>query len=256
MQTIILCGGKGTRLHEETEYRPKPLVRIGGMPILLHIMQIYARHGHKDFVLALGYKGWMIKEYFFNLDRNMNDVTLDTKSGDLTLLSRRHRYDYRVSFIDTGQNTDTAQRVLKAASFIPDDEFMISYGDDVSNVNLDKMLAFHSKKKDSFDAQATLTAVHPSSKYGQLSDDQHGMVKKFDEKPMMREYINGGFMVFTRKALKQLKKGETLEDGLTRLASKKKLAMYRHEGFWHAMNTMKDVEALNELWKRGKPWVK
>ncbi len=255
MKTIILCGGQGTRLREETEFKPKALVTIGNQPILLHIMHIYAKHGHKDFLLGLGYKGDMIREFFLHLDQYSNDLTLDLRSGATTILHRYTNLDYSVSFIDTGILSDTAERVLRAARYITDDEFMISYGDDVSDVNIKKLKKFHDAQTQRHKTLATITAAHPSSHFGQIWADKRDVIRRFVEKPMLQDYVNGGFMIFRKAALKYLRKGETLEQGLERLAQAKKLSQYKHEGFWHGMNTMKDVLYLNELWKKGPPWL-
>lgn len=256
MKTIILCGGMGTRLHEETEYKPKSMVKIGEWPVLVHIMNIFAKYGHKEFLLCLGYKGNAIRDYFLSMNKHLDDIEFDMKSGDYKVLKRRGRLDYKISFIETGLQSDTAARVLKAAKYIDEDQFFVSYGDDLSDINIDKLLRFHERQKKNHKSLATLTAAHPSSHFGQIWADKREVISKFNEKPKMKDYVNGGFMVFTKRALNHLKRGETLEDGLERLAKKRKLSMYRHEGFWHGMNTMKDVMYLNELWKKGKPWTK
>lgn len=256
MKTIILCGGRGLRLNEETEFRPKPLVMIGNVPILVHIMNIYGKYGHREFILCLGYRGELIRDYFFHLDRYANDVELHAASGAVRVLRRRVKLDFTISFVDTGLESDTAERVLQAARYVPDDEFMVSYGDDVSDVDLDKLLTFHRRQHRRYRTYATITAAHPSSGFGQIRADERQVIQKFAEKPMLTDYVNGGFMVFTRSALGALKVGEPLERGLERLASRKRLSMYRHEGFWHGMNTMKDVHYLQQLWERGRPWTK
>jgi len=256
MKTIILCGGRGMRLNEETEYKPKPMIQIGDWPVLVHIMNIYAKYGYKDFVLALGYKGHMIRDYFINLPLHLGDVQLNMSTGSLTPLYHKRQLDFNITFVDTGANADTAERVLKASRLIDDQEFMVSYGDDLSDINIDKIYKFHQRQLRLHKTQATITAAHPSSHYGQIWADKRDVIRKFQEKPMMNDYVNGGFMVFTKTALKHLKRGETLEDGLERMASHNKLSQYRHEGFWHPMNTMKDVQYLNQLWKKGRPWTK
>ena len=256
MRTIILCGGRGLRLHEETEFRPKPLVKIGPYPILVHIMNHYARFGHNEFLLCLGYRGEMIRDYFFQLDRYAPDVQLDMNTGAVRVLKRRVKRNYTISFIETGLESDTAERVLRAARYVPDDEFMVSYGDDLSNVDLSALYAFHQRQRKRHRTFATITAAHPSSGYGAVWADERDVIRRFKEKPVLEDYVNGGYMVFTQQALAALKRGESLEHGLERLAGSKRLSMYRHEGFWHAMNTMKDVHYLQQLWKRGRPWTK
>jgi glucose-1-phosphate cytidylyltransferase len=255
MKTLILCGGRGWRLHEETEFKPKAMVKVGDWPILLHIMNMYAGYDQKDFVLCLGYKGEMIREYFLNFHAYNNNIELDLETGETTGLKKNVKLDYKVSFIDTGLESDTAQRVLLAAKHISDDQFLVSYGDDVSDVNIDKLIKYHNKIRGKERVCATITVTHPSSHYGTIWADRKNIIRKFDEKPKTRDYINGGFMVFEKEALKYLKRGEALEDGLERMAKKGKLGQYKHEGFWHAMNTAKDVQYLNSLWKKGKPWV-
>jgi glucose-1-phosphate cytidylyltransferase len=256
MKTIILCGGRGWRLHEETEFKPKAMVKIGEWPVLLHIMNMYAYHDNREFVLCLGYRGEMIREYFLNLYDYTNNVEVDLGTGEVRELQNKVKLDYRVAFIDTGIEADTAERVLIAAKYVKDAQFFVSYGDDVSDVDIGKLLKFHNKNKQKEGIYATITAAHTSSHYGTLWADKRDIVRKFDEKPKTRDYVNGGFMVFERKALQFLKKGEALEEGLERMAKRGRLGQFRHEGFWHAMNTPKDVQYLNELWDKGKPWVK
>lgn len=243
-------------MQEETEFKPKAMVRVGDWPILLHIMNMYANYEHKDFVLCLGYKGETIRDYFLNFHTINNNIELDLATGQIKPLKRNLQLDYKVSFIDTGLASDTAQRVLLAAKHIDDNQFFVSYGDDVSDVDIDKLLRFHNRNKVKEGIYATITAAHPSSHYGTIWADRKNVIRKFAEKPKTTEYINGGYMVFERQALKFLKKGEALEDGLERMAKRGRLGQYRHEGFWHAMNTVKDVQYLNELWRKGKPWVR
>jgi len=256
MKTIILCGGRGWRMQEETEYKPKPLVTIGELPVLVHIMKRYAMYDYKQFVLALGYKGDMIRDYFLNLNSVANDIELDLATQQVTTLKQNLKLDYKISFIDTGLAADTAERVLKAAKHIDGDQFMVTYGDDVSNVEVDKLVRFHQRHTKAHKTHATITAAHPSSHFGQVWADARDVISRFAEKPMKQDYVNCGYMIFHRKALDHLRKGETLEQGLERMAQKKKLSLYRHEGFWHPMNTAKDVQYLNKLWKKGRPWTK
>jgi len=255
MKTIVLCGGRGWRLQEETEFKPKAMVKVGPWPILLHIMNMYGVYGHKEFVLCLGYKGDAIREYFLHWYNLNNNIELDLGTGEIEGYRGSKRLDYKVSFIDTGLESDTAERVLKAAKLIDDEQFFVSYGDDVSDVDIDKLLRYHQRNKEKEKICATITAAHPSSNYGTIWADKKDVVRKFSEKPTVKDYVNGGFMVFERGALKYLKKGETLEDGLERMAGKGKLGQFRHEGFWCAMNTAKDVQYLNKLWRKGRPWV-
>jgi glucose-1-phosphate cytidylyltransferase len=256
MKTIILCGGIGTRLREETEFKPKPMVMIGERPMLLHIMEIYAKYNHKDFLLCLGYKGEMIREYFLHLAHFGNDIELDLASNAITYLQKRIQLDYRISFIETGLDTQSGGRVLQAARFIDDARFMVTYGDGVSTINIEKVLAFHDRAIKRLKTVATITAVHPSSKYGQVIADRTSRARRFEEKPKLHDYINGGFMVFEKAALRYVRPSESLEEGLERMTKNRKLALYHYEGFWHGMDTFKDVQYLNTLWKEQQPWAK
>lgn len=255
MKTIILCGGRGWRMNEETEFKPKALVKVGDWPILIHIMNLYGQYGYKEFLLCLGYRGDLIREYFFDLTKTINDVEVDLARGEIKLLTDKIDWDYKVGLIETGELADTAERVLSAAKYIRDKQFLVSYGDDVSDVNLAKLISYHNKQKDRLGIKATITVAHPSSHYGEIWADRRDVVKKFAEKPKVKEYINGGFMVFEQEALKYLRVGEALEDGLARMAEKNKLGQFKHDGFWHAMNTVKDVQYLNNLWQQNKTWV-
>lgn len=255
MKTIILCGGKGTRLREETEFKPKPMVIIGDKPMVLHIMNIYAAFGHKDFYLCLGYKGNMIREYFLHLDRFANDVEIDLASGVVDVLRRRIAYDYKVGLIETGEETESGGRVKMAAALFSDQQFMVTYGDGVSDINLKALLRFHERQVSKHKTLVTITAAHPSSKYGQVVGNRQNVLKSFSEKPRLHDYINGGFMVFERSALRYLRPSESLEEGLERLTKARKVSQYKHEGFWYSMDTMKDVQHLNEMWTTTRPWT-
>jgi glucose-1-phosphate cytidylyltransferase len=253
MKTIILCGGKGTRLREETEYKPKPMVRIGGMPILLHIMKIYAYYGYKDFVLCLGYKGDAIKEYFLTLSDYSQDFAYDFSNDKINYLGGHHGIDYKITFVNTGEDTLSGERVKIAASkYAKDDQFMVTYGDGLSNVDIKKLVNFHNSHNK--ESAGTITGVHPSSKYGLLKFDSNNKILKFEEKPQLQDYINGGFMIFEKSALKYIKEGEMLEDSLKRMTEAGKLNINVHDDFWHSMDTYKDFEDLNKLWKNNPKW--
>ena len=230
MQVIVLCGGKGTRLSEYTEEIPKPLINVGHKPILWHLVNIYKKFGHKDFIFCLGYKGDKIKEYF----QNEKDVNIE--------------------FIDTGLETNKAERIQKVKHLIKDDDFFVTYGDDLSDVDLKKLLEFHKKNK----KIVTLTAVNPESQYGILELNNKDEVIGFKEKPKLDNFINGGFYIFNKKIFKCMKKGYDLESNILRdLAKNKQIAAFRHKGFWKSMNTLKDVIELNELYKKGQlKWLK
>lgn len=255
MKTVILCGGIGYRLKEETEFKPKPMVTIGNKPILWHIMKIYAHFGFNEFIIALGYKGDYIKEYFLNHQYFTHDFTLSTKNGKTTIHKRSAGEgidDFRITFVDTGAETLPGERILRIKDYIPkeDKEFMVTYGDGVGTVNLKQLVAFHRKQK----TVGTITGVHPRSKYGQVRINDAGKVTEFVEKPALHEWVNGGFMVFNTKFFSYLRTGEFEHKALHRLVSEKQLSLYVHDGFWHAMDTYADVENLNTYWKTSPPW--
>ncbi|MBU0534977.1 glucose-1-phosphate cytidylyltransferase [Patescibacteria group bacterium] len=257
MKTIILCGGRGMRLQEETEFKPKPIIKIGSYPILLHIMNIYAHYGHKDFIVCLGYKGELIKDYFLTLSRYSDDFKFDMKTGKTTLLNKRHNHDHNITFVETGEDTMTTDRVLQALEHVEEDHFMVTYGDGVSTIDINRLVDFHMEQEKKFGTYATVSCVHPHSKYGVLTFNKDNLVTAFvEKKPILRDYINGGFQVYNKKAVSYFKKNEMIEDSLIRLTEDQKLSMYRHDGFWHCMDTMKDYLSLNKLWESGSPpWV-
>lgn len=251
-KVLILCGGMGTRLREETEYKPKPLVEIGGMPILWHIMKLYAHCGCRDFVLALGYKGAMIKEYFLNFEWMSNDFTLDLRSKQERVTYCAHTpEDWAITFADTGLRTPTGGRVSRARRYLDGEYFFATYGDGIADVDLNELLAFHRRRG----RIATLTGVHPSSPFGIL-EEKDGVVSSFKEKPHLAGMINGGFFVFDRRIFDYLDDEAVLEEEpLRRLAADGQLAVYHHRGFWACMDTYKDVERLNAMWEEGRrPW--
>jgi glucose-1-phosphate cytidylyltransferase len=255
MKTIILCGGQGTRLREETEFKPKPMVSIGNMPILMHIMMTYAHYGHKDFVLCLGYKSEMIKNYFLNLRGFTNDFSLDLSSQEIKYLNRSNNFDFKITFVETGVDTPSGDRIKMATKYIEDDDFMITYGDGVSNIDINKLINYHREQTNKHNILATISAVRPSSKYGKILFNEHNIVEQFSEKPVLDDYINGGFMVFNKEALNYINDGDMLEDSLIRKTQNQKLGLYKHDGFWHSMDTYKDVVDLNNLWNKSKPWA-
>ncbi len=256
---VIFCGGKGSRLKEETEFRPKPMVTVGGRPILWHIMKGYANHGHNRFVLCLGYKGQMIKEYFINHRLFASDFHLETSNGFVTTPQDSGRDDFQLTFADTGEDTLTGERLLKVMKYIPGDRFMVTYGDGVTDLNFESLLAHHEKQVKEHGSFGTITGVHPKSKYGLVETDEKGIIKEFKQYPVMKEYTNGGFMVFEKAGIMQyLKEGEMVEDALMRMATDGKLSLYNHDGFWQCMDTYQDMEALNKAWvdqPRWKTWA-
>lgn len=250
MQTIILSGGTGTRMKEETEFRPKPMVSVGGVPLLWHIMRIYIYYGHNDFVLALGYKGEMIKEFFHNWKALLHNFSLDTSTGKIEVLGN-NGFNFKVTLVDTGVETLTGGRILRCEPYIKGDEFMVTYGDGVSDVNINKIIEFHHNHG----KIGTLTGVHPQSRFGLVdSDPKTNVIVRFRQKPVLKEYISGGFMVFKREAFKHFTEPE-MEIGLTKMADMNQLCLYPHEGFWKAVDTYNELEELNRLWNTTRPWA-
>lgn len=253
LQTLILCGGMGTRLREETEYRPKPMIEIGGRPILWHIMKMYAAFHHTEFVVCLGYKGEKIKEYFLHYEAMHNDFTVELGRRSAVTYHDRHTEDgWKVTLADTGIQTMTGARIKLASRYLTGDRFMVTYGDGVSDVDLDALLAFHRQQG----TLATVTGVRPSSRFGELLNDGR-LVTQFSEKPQTHHgLINGGFFIFERAFLDYLTDSPdcVLErEPLERLAADGQLAVYHHEGFWQCMDTYRDFQQLNQLWESGEP---
>ncbi len=254
-KVVILCGGKGTRLRNEVDTIPKALVKIGDMPILWHIMRIYDYYGFKEFVLCLGYKGEMIKQYFLTFQELSNDFTLDLRSRQQKVIHHQSTVleDWKISFINTGLETPTGGRVKKIESLIDGDIFMLTYGDGLSDVNILKLLEFHKEKG----KIGTLTAVHPTTSFGTVEVDGNGIAKSFKEKPMVEGLVNGGFFVFDRRFFQFLNEDSILEEEpLKELARRKELAVFVGEGFWECMDTFKQAEILNRMWEQGnRPWA-
>jgi glucose-1-phosphate cytidylyltransferase len=251
MKVVILAGGRGTRLTEETTVKPKPMVEIGGHPIVWHIMKGYAHFGFKDFVLALGYKGDIIKDYFVRYQAANSDITVDLKAGRVTY-EQESPVDWRVSLIDTGESTETGGRLHRLAPRIrPDGAFMMTYGDGVSDINLKALVEFHRKHG----RLATVTAVRPPARYGTMRFDGDQVVE-FQEKPQTGEgWINGGFYIFEPGVLDYIPEDQTILERtpLERLAQDGQLMAYRHEGFWQCMDTVRDKVRLETLWEGGSP---
>ncbi len=250
MKTVILAGGFGTRIAEESVLKPKPLVEIGTRPVLWHIMSIYASHGFREFVVALGYKGEMIKHYFLNFYPLSNDLTVDLKGGQVKVHDGA-REDWRIHLKDTGLNTLTGGRLLRLKSMLQDGTFMMTYGDGVADVDIPAALAFHRK----MGKIATVTAVRPPARFGGLQFDGD-LVSDFIEKPQAGEgWINGGFFILEPEVLNYIGSDQTSfeREPLERLAKDGQLAVYRHPGFWQCMDTVRDVSYLNELWSKGNP---
>jgi glucose-1-phosphate cytidylyltransferase len=253
MRVVILAGGMGTRLQEETTVRPKPMVEIGGMPILWHIMKHYTRHGFKNFSIALGYKGEYIKRYFLDWYSLSGSLTIDFATGGVERQHNRSYEDWSVHLLDTGRLSNTGGRVRRLRPWLEDDTFMVTYGDGVSDIDLTALMQFHK----SHGKLATVTAVRPPARYGGLVFDGD-LVARFTEKPQAGEgWINGGFLVFEPGIFDYLHGDESsLEaDALERLAADQQLAAYRHDGFWQCMDTLRDKNYLESLWQEDRaPW--
>jgi len=251
LKVVILAGGMGTRLAEETVVKPKPMVEIGERPLLWHIMKLYAHFGFREFVIALGYKGEIISRYFLDYYTLNSDLTINLGTGDMEFHDRQ-RDDWIVHLIDTGLRTMTGGRMGRLAKWLKDDRFMLTYGDGVANIDLNALLDFHC----AHGKLATVTAVRPPARFGGLLFDGH-FVSQFTEKPQIGEgWINGGFMVFEPEVLNYVTDDQTvLETGvLEKLAEEGQLAAYRHEDFWQCMDTVREVQLLQDYWQHGAPW--
>jgi glucose-1-phosphate cytidylyltransferase len=251
-KVVILCGGQGTRMREETEYRPKPMVEVGGRPLLWHIMKIYAAAGLTDFVCCLGYRGAMIKQYFLEYRNLAADVTVNLRSGDVRYHSSEGE-DWNVTLVDTGEDAMTGARVKRVGHHLDGDLFLCTYGDGLADVDIASLIEFHR----SHGRLATLTGVHPPSRFGELVHDR-ARVDRFAEKPAGSTLVSGGFFVFDRRVLDRLELDSScvLERGpLEGLARDGELTVYRHDGFWQCADTVRDVELLRALWDGGRaPW--
>ncbi len=253
MKVVILAGGFGTRLSEETELKPKPMVEIGGRPILWHIMKIYSHFGFNDFIICLGYKGYIIKEYFSNYYLHQSDITIDLATNSFTY-HKTGSEPWRVTLIDTGINTMTGGRIKRVAKYIDDEIFMLTYGDGVGNIDIKKLLDFHK----SHNKLATLTAVQPSGRFGKIIINEENKVEAFYEK--LRgdgNWINGGFFVLNKKVIDYIKGDDTVweKEPLENLARDGELMACRHSGFWKPMDTLRDKSELEYLWNNKEaPW--
>ncbi|MGB0583379.1 MAG: glucose-1-phosphate cytidylyltransferase [Limisphaerales bacterium] len=254
MKVVILCGGLGTRLREETEFRPKPMAPIGGRPILWHIMKYFAAHGHKEFILCLGYKGEIIKEYFRNYQWNTSDVTLKLGAHSEVRYHTKHdEEDWTVTLLDTGQTTQTGGRVRRALEHVGDESFFMTYGDGLTDSDINAAAEFHR----GHGHIATLTAVQPAGRFGEL-DLEGDAVRRFHEKPEREElFINGGFFVFEKSIGDYLKDDDTIleREPLEELSQSGELQAYRHRGYWQCMDTYREQLELEKIWASGNaPW--
>lgn len=253
MKVVILAGGLGTRLSEETVVRPKPMVEIGGRPILWHIMKLYSHYGFHDFVICLGFKGYLIKEYFSNYFLHSSDVTFDMAKNTMEVHQRKAE-PWKVTLVDTGMESMTGGRVKRVAPYLGNETFMLTYGDGVANVDIPALLAFHR----SHGKEATITATQPSGRFGALNLDGSDLVRSFQEKPAGDgAWINGGFFVLEPSIFERIAGDSTVfeKEPLEGLARDGQMAAYRHAGFWQPMDTMRDKLHLEELWATGQiPW--
>lgn len=250
---VILCGGIGTRLREETEFKPKPLVEIGGKPIIWHIMKIYSHFGYKTFFLPLGYKGEMIKEYFIHYDWRSNDFSLSLNNKEIKIQTAKTDEDWNIHFIDTGLESKTAKRLFHLKKYLEKyPTFMLTYGDGVADINIKKLLQFHFSQR----RIVTITGLHPHSKYGVINISKDNIVQEFKEKPILDDFINGGFMVINREIFNYLDDRNVMlvDDTLPELTKTEEVALYHHEGFWHCMDTYRDYINLNSLWDKDPAW--
>ena len=255
MQTVIFAGGLGTRLREETEYKPKPMVRIGGYPIIWHIMKRYAKFGHKDFIACLGYRGDAIREYFINYHEMNNDCTVTlSKASKIDVHTSTDNLNWNVTLAETGESTLTGGRLLRIRKYITGNTFMCTYGDGLADVDIPKLLDFHK----SHGKIATLTAVKPMSRFGVVEVNDKGAVSSFKEKQQVEDWVNSGFFVFNIEIFNFLSENCALEtEPLTKLTQLGELMAYKHYGFFQAMDTYREMQSLNSLWDSGIiPWEK
>jgi glucose-1-phosphate cytidylyltransferase len=252
MKAVILAGGFGTRLSEETGIRPKPMVEIGGRPILWHIMKIYAAHGIEDFIICLGYKGHMIKEFFASYALRRSDVTFDLRQNRMQI-HQNGTEPWKVTLVDTGESAMTGGRLKRVARFIGNETFSMTYGDGVSDINLSELITFHRRQN----ALATLTAVKPPGRFGafKLDEDQEKILS-FKEKPQGDgAWINGGFFILEPQVIDYIEGDSTVweQEPMQRLAADGQLSAYRHSGFWQPMDTLRDKRLLDDMWENGAP---
>jgi glucose-1-phosphate cytidylyltransferase len=252
MQVVIFCGGLGTRLREETEFRPKPMVNIGTRPILWHIMKRYAHFGHKEFVLCLGYKGEIIKEYFYNYELMNNDFSIELgKENSYTVHDKHGEGGWKITLADTGEKALKGARIKKIEKYIQGDTFMLTYGDTVADIDINKLLEFHTHHG----KMVTLSGVNPASRFGEMKIAGDKVISYHEKPEKANTYINGGFFVINRKIFKYLNTNDNcdLEIGpLDEISRKGELMMYKHPGSWACMDTLRDMDYLNNLWNSGK----
>ena len=253
MKAVLLAGGLGTRLREETEFRPKPMVEIGGRPILWHIMKHLSTFGVTEFIIATGYKSDLIKEYFLNYEARNNDFTITLGNRNSLVFHEAHEEaSWKVTVAYTGDTTNTGGRVFKIAKYLEDEPFLVTYGDGLANVNISELVSFHKNSG----GVSTVTTVQPTSRFGVMDVSKNGQVDRFLEKPQLDSWINVGFFIMEPQALSYLDDESVLEDEpLTKMSTEGNLFAYRHSGFWQPMDTYREVKLLNDLWSDGNaPW--
>jgi glucose-1-phosphate cytidylyltransferase len=254
MKVVILCGGLGTRLREETEFRPKPLLDVGGRPIVWHIMKIFDHYDLRDFVLCLGYRGNMIKEYFLNYEAMNNDFTVCLgRQNRITYQGSHKEQDFHVTLADTGSDTMTGGRIKRVEKYIDEDTFMVTYGDGVADININELIKFHHDHK----RLATVTIMHPVSRFGILDVNHLNKVTSFAEKPDSEGWASAGFFVFNRRVLDYLNGDDCIleKEPIERLVHENQLMAYRHDGFFFAIDTYREYKYITDLWESGKaPW--
>jgi glucose-1-phosphate cytidylyltransferase len=253
MKVVILAGGLGTRISEESEIRPKPMIEIGGMPILWHIMKIYSTQGFNEFIICLGYKGFIIKEYFANYFLHLSDVTIELSTGKIEVHNCKSE-NIKMTLIDTGIRTQTGGRIKRIGEYVGNESFMLTYGDGLADINIKNLLKFHKENN----KLATVTAVRPPGRFGSLILGDDSKVIRFEEKPLGDgSWINGGFFVLEPEVLNYIEDDNTYweREPMVNLASDGQLSAYEHEGFWKPMDTLRDKTELEYLWDHGKaPW--
>tara|TARA_Y100001978_G_C23658075_1_gene417122 strand:+ start:411 stop:1181 length:771 start_codon:yes stop_codon:yes gene_type:complete len=255
MKAVILAGGYGTRISEETHLKPKPMIEIGDMPILWHILKIYSSYGIKDFIICCGYKGYLIKEYFANYFLHMSDVTFNMQQNSMKVHNRKAE-SWKVTLINTGLNSMTGGRLLRIREYLDDEDFCFTYGDGLSDINISDLIEFHKNSN----VLATVTAVQPPGRYGAMNINKNSEVVCFQEKPLGdRSWINGGFFVLNPKVIDLIDNDKTIweQEPLNRLARESQLKAFYHSGFWQPMDTLRDKNYLDSLWNEGNaPWKK
>ncbi|MBK6338193.1 MAG: glucose-1-phosphate cytidylyltransferase [Bacteroidetes bacterium] len=255
MKVLILAGGFGTRLSEQTEIKPKPMVEIGGKPILWHILKIYSTYGYNDFVILLGYKGYVIKEFFANYFLHQSDLTIDIKNNKIEIHDN-YSENWKITLVDTGAETLTGGRIKRAGKFVDNEPFLLTYGDGVSDVDIQKLVEFHK----SHGKLATMTAIQPEGRFGALDISKNNEINSFIEKPKGdNAWINGGFFVCQPEVLNYINGDETIfeKEPLEKLAKEGQLQAFKHDGFWQCMDTLRDKNRLEDEWSTGKaPWKK